>query len=137
MADALVLDASALCKLIRQEPESDAVVAKVRNQLEQGGEVWTDPIAAIELVTCARKAIEAGEGNSEQVAHAVQDALTMATPRPRIDAHHDMSELIALACETGLSGPDARYVELALGNRLLTFDSKQAQAAKKKGIRIA
>ncbi|MHB8634817.1 MAG: type II toxin-antitoxin system VapC family toxin [Thermoplasmatota archaeon] len=137
MVDALVIDASALCKLIRREPESEQVGAKVREQLERGGEVWTDPIAAIEIVTCARKAVEAGEGTSEQVAAAVQDALIMATMRPRSPGPHDMLSLIELACETGLSGPDARYVELALGNSLLSFDAKQTLAARQKGIRIA
>lgn len=136
MADALILDASALCKLVRQEKESAAVAAKVRTQLEQGGEVWTDPIAAVEVVTCARKAVEGGEGTAQQVAQAVQDALLMTTLRPRIPAH-DMSDLIDLACENGLTGPDARYVELALGNSLLTFDARQTQAARKRGIRIA
>lgn len=136
MPDVLVLDASALCKLIRQEPESADVVAKIRHQLEQGGEVWTDPIAEIEIVTCARKAIEAGEGTAEQVARAVQDALLMATMRPRAPGH-DMSELIDLACETGLSGPDARYIELATGNSLLSFDSRQTRAAQKRGVRVA
>lgn len=137
MADALVLDASALCKLIRREPESDGVQATIRHQLEQGGEVWTEPIAAIEIVTCARKAVESGEGSVEQVSLAAQDALALATPRPRAADHDDLAGLIRLACETGLTGPDARYLELALGQRLLTFDARQRQAAKKTGIRLA
>lgn len=137
MPDALILDASALCKLVRKEPESDDVASKIARQLHQGGEIWTDPIAAIEIVTCARKAVEAGEGSLEQVCNAVQDALNMVTMRPRMDQQHDMRELIELAGETGLSGPDARYVELALGQKLLTFDAKQIQAAKKKAVRLA
>lgn len=137
MAEALVLDASALCKLIRKESESEEVANKVRRQLEQGGEVWTDPIAAIEVVTCARKAVASGEGTSEQLSNAVQDALLMVAMKSRVAVHYDMSELIELACETGLSGPDARYLELAIGNRLLTFDSKQSQAARKRGIKLA
>lgn len=137
MPDVLVLDASALCKLIRKEPESDQVQAKIRTHLEQGGSVWTDPIAAIEIVTCARRAVEAGEGDLVDLARAVQDALTVVRLVPRGQENNDMSGLIRLALETALTGPDARYVELALGNRLLTFDSKQAAAAKGKGIRLA
>lgn len=138
MPDILVLDASALCKLIRNEPESTDVEAKISRHLEQGGAVWTDPMAAIEVVTCARKALDAREGSLEHIARALQDALAVAQFVPRDnDGEHGLIGLIELARETGLTGPDARYVELALGSSLLTFDSKQAQAAKTKGVRLA
>lgn len=138
MAEVLVLDASALCKLLRNEPESAGVQRRIRDHLMQGGEVWTDPIAAIEIVTCARKALDEDEGTLADVAQAVRDALALTTlVRRRNDSAGDLGPLIELARETGLTGPDARYVELALGNSLLTFDAKQAQAARKKGVKLA
>lgn len=138
MPEILVLDASALCKLIRNEPESAVVLSKIRAHLEQGGSVWTDPIAAIEIVTCARKALDEGEGTLVHVAQAVQDALALTHLVQRDnDGEEGLSRLIELARETGLTGPDARYVELAFDSRLLTFDSKQAQAAKTKGVTLA
>lgn len=138
MPDILVLDASALCKLVRNERESADVRTKVRNHLEAGGQVWTDEIAATEIVTCARKALDEGEGRLDDVIQGTHDALAVAhLVRREADAGHDLSGLIKLAHELGLAGPDARYVELAIGHRLLTFDAKQAQAAKKKGIQLA
>lgn len=138
MPDVLVLDASALCKLVRNEPESIEVEAKIRLHLEQGGAVWTDAFAAIEIITCARKALDEGEGTLDSIARAVHDALAVADLVHRGDGGgQDLTRLIELARETGLAGPDARYLELALDNRLLTFDAKQQQAAKKKGVRLA
>lgn len=138
MPDILVLDASAICKLVRREPESDEVEAKIRKHLGQGGAVWTDTIAAIEIVTCARKALDEGEGTLQGIEKAVRGALAVANLVVRDnDGAHGLTELIRLAQSTGLTGPDARYVELALGNRLLTFDAKQGQAAKKLGITLA
>lgn len=138
MPDVLVLDASALCKLVRREPESMDVEAKIIGHLEKGGAVWTDAFAAIEIVTCARKALDEGEGTLDDISKAVGHALAVATLVHRADeGGHDLTTLIELARDTGLSGPDARYLELAIGHRLLTFDSKQTQAAKKKGIRLA
>ncbi len=138
MPDVLVLDASALCKLLRDEPQADDVSSQVRDHMQQGGEVWTDSFAALEIVTCARKAVDAGEGSLREVAQAVRHVLGIAHLVVRDnDGEGGLDALVKLAHETGLNGPDARYVELALGNRLLTFDGKQAAAAKKKGIRLA
>ena len=136
MPDVLVLDASALCKLIRNEPESESVRAKIKTHLEQGGAVWTEAFASIEVITCARRAVDAGEGTQDALADAVREALNVARPMPRTN-DDDMTGLLAVACDTGLTGPDARYIELATGHRLLTFDSKQSKAATKRGIPLA
>lgn len=129
MADILVLDASALCKLLRNEPESDAVEAHVQSQLERGGIVLTSSIASIELVTCARKAIDEGEGTPKQIAQAVGHILKVIQIAPDAD-EKEIAALIDLAHKTGLTGPDASYVRLAHGNRLLSFDEKQKTAAR-------
>lgn len=138
MPEILVVDVSALCKLVRNEVGADVVQSKLRSHLEKGGAVWTHSIAATEIVTCARKALDDGEGTLEELTQAIRDALAVTTLiQPDHRGEHFTSRLLELAHETGLTGPDASYVEIALGHRLLTFDVKQAHAAKKQGIRLA
>ncbi len=133
MPDVLVLDASVLCKLLRQEPESPAVEAAIRRHLDQGGVVETHSIASIEVITCIRKAVVAKEGTAAGFRAAWSDLQGLV----RFRDTREWDALLALATATGLTGPDCAYLELAKGAALMTFDAKQAGGAKAAGVKLA
>lgn len=122
-----VLDASAAAKLMRQEPESDALrswIAEARPQRLVVPAVFT-----FEVRNIASRSVR--EGLMPDADEAIRRwAATMALVRETI---LDPAEEVRAAIAQGLSAQDAAYFVLASRERpLVTYDEKLAKAVRAK-----
>jgi predicted nucleic acid-binding protein len=125
MAD-IVLDASALGKLFRNEPGSQALRRLVHAAATAGEDVTAPPIARHEVLNIVARTVQEGalaaDGGFDHYAH-VMALVKVADFTPR----HDYT----LAVETGITAHDAAYIALAESTEstLVSYDKKQLRAA--------
>lgn len=119
----VVADASALAAIIFEEPAADTVDPQLR-----AAELWAPTILQFELANVAWKKIRRNPSKGVEILGALR-AFFADRPIEWVDI--DVTDVVLIAQQTGLTPYDASYVWLAgsIGADLVTLDTRIAATA--------
>ncbi len=133
----MILDSSAIVKLVIQEPMTDFVYETVREAILRGEELSVPDIALSEALNALWKHHRLlGEIDEQAYREGAEDLLRLW----RTFTPYKTEELALEACEIassmGITIYDALYLALArrLESRLLTFDKRMLKVARALGV---
>ena len=126
---ARVVDASVLAAFAFNEPRAGEAA-----ELIEGFNLYAPELLPYELCSVARAKSSQSRSHAAQISAAMEVALSIDMTLVKVP----LTELLALALETGLTVYDAAYLELAERRTLALAckDGPLRKAAKQRGVRV-
>ena len=135
----IVLDSSAIVKLVLNEMGSDEAMNVVEKAVTEGKEIITVDIALSEVLNALWKHLVLLKDIDERsFKESVRDLLRLWKYVKKVNTSEVALKTIEIAEDYRITVYDALYLSVALlkGAKILTFDERQTEIARKVGIMI-